>query len=245
MSWWTKIRDTVEKIAPAAVGYMVGGPIGGMAGAAIGGALMGDKAQQKGADQQQSYLSDALKRSDPFYENRAQYGTQLNDLMKNPNAVMDTPYTKFQQQQGQQAIERSGAARGLLQSPQMALELQKYGQGLASESFQQQFQNLAMLSGANVNPAQAAGVLSQKGQVAANTAQTSGQAQSSILGSMTSLLGGNLLSGLFGGTGGFDSPDVFQPGEQQGIFSTIDPGGILAGGGDTLGGFDMMSSGGF
>lgn len=37
MSWWTDLRNTIEDVAPAAIGFMVGGPLG----AAVGGGISG------------------------------------------------------------------------------------------------------------------------------------------------------------------------------------------------------------
>lgn len=54
----------------------------------------------------------------------------------------DDPSYAFRFQQGQQASERSLAARGLLNSGNAAIELQQYGQGMASQEYQAQFDRL-------------------------------------------------------------------------------------------------------
>lgn len=59
--------------------------------------------------------------------------------------VSNDPSYKFRFAQGQQAAERSLASRGLLNSGNAALELQSYGQGMASQEYGAQFNR--MLSG--------------------------------------------------------------------------------------------------
>jgi hypothetical protein len=51
----------------------------------------------------------------------------------------DDPSYQWRFDQGQQAVERSLAARGLLDSGNAAIELQQYGQGAASQEYQAQF----------------------------------------------------------------------------------------------------------
>ena len=55
---------------------------------------------------------------------------------------IDDPSYKFRFEQGQQALERSQAARGFLGSGNAAIELQQYGQESASQEFGAQFQRL-------------------------------------------------------------------------------------------------------
>lgn len=52
------------------------------------------------------------------------------------------PSYKWRFDQGQQAVERSLAAKGLLNSGNAAIELQEYGQGMASQEYQAQFERL-------------------------------------------------------------------------------------------------------
>lgn len=46
MSLWTSIRNTVETVAPAAIGFAVGGPAGAAVGAGLGSAAQGGSVQQ-------------------------------------------------------------------------------------------------------------------------------------------------------------------------------------------------------
>jgi hypothetical protein len=60
----------------------------------------------------------------------------------------DDPSYQFRFDQGQQAVERSAASKGLLGSGNAAIELQQYGQGAASQEYGAQFNRmLAGMSG--------------------------------------------------------------------------------------------------
>ena len=63
-----------------------------------------------------------------------EYETRLRQLLENPDSIQDTGAYKFQFNQGQQAIERSAAARGMTGSGNVLAELSKYGQGMASQA---------------------------------------------------------------------------------------------------------------
>jgi hypothetical protein len=62
--------------------------------------------------------------------------------MSGGNFDIDDPSYKWRFEQGQQALERSQAARGLLGSGNAAIELQEYGQGAASQEYSAQFSRL-------------------------------------------------------------------------------------------------------
>ena len=66
------------------------------------------------------------------------YADQLKTLMTGQFSTNDPSYA-WRFQQGQQAVERSAAAKGLLQSGNAAIELQQYGQGMASQEYGAQF----------------------------------------------------------------------------------------------------------
>jgi len=69
------------------------------------------------------------------------YQTKLAQ-MTNGQFTPDDPSYQFRFQQGQQAAERSAAARGLLNSGNAAIELQQYGQGMASQEYGAQFNRM-------------------------------------------------------------------------------------------------------
>ena len=97
-------------------------------------------------------------RYDPWAANRAAAGTQLagemgqaspSEIYQQKLAEMangtfspDDPSYQWRFQQGQQAVERSMAAKGLLNSGNAAIELQQYGQGAASQEYGAQFQRM-------------------------------------------------------------------------------------------------------
>lgn len=103
-------------------------------------------------------LGDANAAADPWSKYRAGAGDQLaaatakgdpSDLYRDKLAEMSTgkfstndPSYAFRFQQGQQASERSLAARGLLNSGNAALELQQYGQQAASQEYSAQFDRM-------------------------------------------------------------------------------------------------------
>lgn len=97
-------------------------------------------------------------RYDPWAAHRTDAGTQLAGEMgqDSPSALYqqklaemangtfspDDPSYQWRYQQGQQAVERSMAAKGLLNSGNAAIELQQYGQGAASQEYGAQFQRM-------------------------------------------------------------------------------------------------------
>lgn len=103
------------------------------------------------------------------------------------------PYNKWLQEQGNQAINRSAAAKGMLNSGNVLAELAKYGQGMAGQGFADQwnrnqqgqtnkFNRLASLAGTGQTSAQ---------QVSSGNAfGTMGQADatSGMINSLTNLL---------------------------------------------------------
>lgn len=56
-----------------------------------------------------------------------------------PNAIANSPAFQFRLSQGTKAIDRGAAARGTLLTPGTSLALQKYGQGLASDEYGNEF----------------------------------------------------------------------------------------------------------
>lgn len=134
------LLKTVAQSAPTWMDYLSTGLglVQGVQG------VMGGNSQDAGA---------AQRAMDPFAPYRAQYAQQLNQLMADPSSVTSLPGYQFQQQQGQQAVERTLAAQGRTVSGQEQIELQKYGQGQAGQYYNDQYNKLAQLSGASTSPA--------------------------------------------------------------------------------------------
>ena len=73
------------------------------------------------------------------------YMNQLQDLLRDPNKIKETGAYKFRQDQQNQAINRSAAAKGMLVSGNVLAELAKYGQGMASTEYGNQVNRLSDL----------------------------------------------------------------------------------------------------
>ena len=74
------------------------------------------------------------------------YENKLRDLMSNPDSIANSADYKFRFNQGQQALERSAAARGMGSSGNVLAELAKYGQGMASNAYGAEADRLAGMS---------------------------------------------------------------------------------------------------
>ncbi|MCK9988729.1 MAG: hypothetical protein AzoDbin1_05201, partial [Azoarcus sp.] len=118
-------------------------------------------------------LQQSAQQADPMAAYRAQYAQQLQQLQQNPSSVANMPGY----QAGLDAVQRSLAAQGYTGSGNMMAALQKYG----GDFYQQQFNNLAGLAGANISPG-----VSLSGQQAA--AQLAGGAMNR-LGYSTAMMG--------------------------------------------------------
>lgn len=82
----------------------------------------------------------------PTYQDTAgAYRTRLNSLMTNPDSIANTGAYKFAFDQGQEALNRQLAAKGLLNSGNRLYELTKFGQGLASQQYGAEVDRLANL----------------------------------------------------------------------------------------------------
>ena len=102
--------------------------------------------------------------ADPYAQYRGQAASQLQNLLMNPQSVTQTPGYQFNLSQGMQGLQAQQAAQGRLVSGGALLQGQQYGQNLASQTYQQQLQNLSTLSGASQSPA--TGATSQAGLIA-------------------------------------------------------------------------------
>lgn len=75
------------------------------------------------------------------------YENQLRGLMSDPSKIQQTAGYQFDVDQGNQAINRSAAARGQLGGGGVLAELAKYGQGMASKEYGNQVNRLSSLIG--------------------------------------------------------------------------------------------------
>jgi hypothetical protein len=113
-------------------------------------------------------MKEAILAADPFSSQRAQYQKPLSDLMTGTFKPTDPSYD-WRFKQGEQALERSAAAKGMLRSGNFLTALTDYGQGQASTEYQAQFNRLATLSGATSGSPGTAGNIAA-GAANANTA---------------------------------------------------------------------------
>lgn len=221
------------------VGSLVGGILGSHA--ANHAADVESKAAKQAQDLEQQKLQNSLD-----FQNQVWQGTQTAEQpyqelgstaagnlqnrlaagfqAPNPEDVANTPEYKFALEQGTRAIAQNAAATGNLFSGNTGAALENYGQGLASQQYEQAYNNALNTYMANVNPLMQAtglglsstGQLGQFGQSAAGNEGawnlTSGQQQaqqinnaaaaraSGIMGSANAW--SNAIGGMAGSLGG-------------------------------------------
>lgn len=91
----------------------------------------------------------AAASADPNQGPTGFYQSRLQEMLTPGSQFQpDDPSYQFRLQQGQQATERSLAAKGLLNSGNAAIELQNYGQQAASQEYGAQFNRLVQGLGA-------------------------------------------------------------------------------------------------
>ena len=73
--------------------------------------------------------------------------TRLRSLLDNPDSINQSAAYKFRVNQGQEALQRSLGAKGLLNSGNRLMELTKYGQDMGSQEYDNQFGRLGGLVG--------------------------------------------------------------------------------------------------
>jgi len=66
----------------------------------------------------------------------------LNNLIQNPDSVRSLPSYQFDQQEGQRAVDRSAAARGMDASGRTLKDLTRFGTGLADQTYGNQLSRL-------------------------------------------------------------------------------------------------------
>jgi hypothetical protein len=146
--------------------------------------------------------------------------------LQTPGDLTKLPGYNFQLQQGQAAVDSSGAARGMQLSSATLKDLTRFGQGLASGAYQQQLGNLGNLMNLGQNSAALSGAAAQNtgtnianltsnlgnniagNQIGAGTAAAAGTVgQANAIGGALSNIGnlgmqGYMLNSMFGGGSG-------------------------------------------
>jgi len=149
---------------------------------------------------QSSNLNPYLQAGTQGVSTLAQLMAPGGDLTKqfsfDPSQIASTPEYQFALQQGDQAVQQSAAARGLLGSGGTLKALTSFGQGLASQQYQQAYQNALNTFQTNRNNTlQGLGLLTNVGQTATgqyNQATQNYAGQNLTLGQ---LMSGNLVGG--------------------------------------------------
>lgn len=77
---------------------------------------------------------------------------KLNALLQNPESVTSTPGYQFAFNQGLEAVNRTAAAKGQLGSGNRLYDLTKFGQGLASQTYNNTVSQLSSLLNRSQSP---------------------------------------------------------------------------------------------
>ena len=113
-----------------------------------GGKLLSYSQGQDDIDDIQNILAQQSKAAQAQFQPYAQAGQTALANLQAPalEALQNDPGYQFRLQQGQQALDRSLAARGLSQSGAALKAAQEYGQGLADQTYNDYFSRQAQLA---------------------------------------------------------------------------------------------------
>lgn len=117
------------------------------------------KSIQAAMDQQQRMYDQQRSDQAPWLASGQGALGRLNDLLADPSSISSSPAYQFRMQQGQQALERSAAARGGLSGGGFMKSLDRYSQGLASDEYGNQWNRLSGLAQMGQGSAQNLGAL--------------------------------------------------------------------------------------
>lgn len=190
-------------------------------------------------NEQRKAMEDATERSvamaDPFAGSRSLANQQLQSLMQTPGSVMNDPAGQWAFQQGQQAVDRSLAARHQSASGNALTELAQWGQGLANQRYDARLGQLGALASQGSSPTAAADALLK------GTQMSQGLMNAATSGAMGSLSGvGGAVAGAAGNLiGGYQPPGAL-PQYSTGTYSN--PTGFNTGIGGS--GYTVASTGG-
>jgi len=132
-------------------------------------------------------LGSLMGGSDPFKNYLSKAGLSGGQFNTN------NPQYQFLQKQGQQALDRSAAARGMGYSGAQMKAAQQFGQGLASQQYDKEYDRASQEFGNYYNHLAA---LAQGGQQAVQTSSQLGSQYGQNVGSSLGTLGGSLQNNL-------------------------------------------------
>lgn len=159
----------------------------------------------------------------PYQQTGAAGNAALQRLVADPSSVRDLPGYQFAFSEGTNALDRSAAARGMLNSGRQMKDLTRFGTGLADQTYGNEFNRLLGLT--------------QQGQNATTAANTfQGQGYQGQLGANTTAYGGQ-----FGSAGTIGQGDVAAANAQASGLQGLLSAGMNLGGMALGGGFNPMS----
>jgi hypothetical protein len=154
--------------------------------------LQRETAREQLALQQRMY-EEGIKRQQPFYNVGVNALPELVKASKYTNFGMDQfqqdPGYAFRLKEGQQALDRSAAARGGLISGGALKAAQRYGQEMGSQEYMNAFNRYQTERAARLNPLQS---LTGMGQTTANTLGAAGQNYATGAGNIAGTMAGNV-----------------------------------------------------
>lgn len=169
---------------------------GAIAGAAVGviGGVLSNRSAQRGADaatqaqmagieEQRRQYDQTRQDMEPWRAAGQQGLSGLQRLLASPDSIQDSAAYQWRFNQGLQGLDRSAAARGGLFSGGHSADLLGYGQGMASQEYNDQWNRLAGLSGVGQN------ANSQLGALGANMAGNVANAYGNIGNARQSMYG--------------------------------------------------------
>lgn len=172
----------------------------------------------------------ASEQADPFGRYRRGYGDQLQHLYEDPSAIENTPGYKFALNQALDSTQSRLRAQGLSGGSAMQKSLTDEASGMAAQTWDKEANRLAMLAGAQFDPAKAAMMQMEGGKLAIDS-------QNKALDALFTPFrngGGNVTvnNGTAGGTNGSGSgsglPNLKTPAGQAQLANAVMAGGAGA-----------------
>lgn len=157
-----------------------------------GGKLLSYDQGQDDIEEMRRLMEMQAGRAEQQYAPYSQAGQTALANMQAPSqeALEADPGYQFRLQQGQQALERSLAARGLGQSGAALKAAQEYGQGLADQTYNDYFNRQAQLANLGYGAAANLGnIYLDQGDAAAMAARAEAENRNRLYGGLGSLAG--------------------------------------------------------
>ena len=215
---------------------ILGAAAAGAAASIFGGKKQSDAAKKAAKEQtkatqatiaaQERALERQIQLQEPFRE------IGVNALAQYPAAAAYTPFGmaqfqadpgyQFRMSEGLKALERSAAARGLLQSGGTLKDITRFGQDVASQEYQNAFQRYLLERQQRLQPLEyqiGLGQAAASGQAAnvGSTAQNVGQLTQALgnIGAQRAVTQGNIMAGTIGNIAGLASQAAGAYGQYQ------------------------------